>query len=251
MAGSHGSATLFPPLLPGVTFRAPWWGTGAPDTARSPRIDHRPHDITQPSVAREEAYGAQRETEGQWRYTEDPAKGTEPGGSAAGGVVFLPPETSLRDAGTDFVRNGITKSTAYRVLVPGTRLAFGLPDLATGAVKKAISIDADANGKVTVRSHDAAGTATDVITIENGIVTLSEGVNLATGATTGSKVGNAADQKVGFHGVAPTAQETGWTAPTGGSGRKQLAVGVDLLTETQDTLASLMTWARTKGFHAT
>jgi len=224
-------------------------GVGLPDHAHGwiPPPAKEEFDKTAPATLKIVAYGKQKG--GQFDRTEEPGGATRyAGGTADGGVVLLPPEVTMLDEDEDYAPEGTAVSSSYLVAAPGVRVAFGKPDTATGGAKDAISVEADATGRVTVRAHAADGTETTILEIDNGIVRLADGTNVQTGSATGSKIGSDASQKVGFHGATPTTQESGWTLPSGGSGRKSLAVGVDTLEETQDTLASLIDWARNKGF---
>ena len=48
-------------------------------------------------------------------------------------------------------------------------------------------------------------------------IQLLDGRNIQTGITTGTKIGTATDQKLGFFGETPVAQQGAITAPSGGS----------------------------------
>lgn len=49
------------------------------------------------------------------------------------------------------------------------------------------------------------------------LIQILDGRNIQTGRTTGTSIGTATDQKVSVYGVAPVAQQTAITAPSGGA----------------------------------
>ena len=49
------------------------------------------------------------------------------------------------------------------------------------------------------------------------LMQLLDGRNIQTGTTTGTMIGTASDQKIGFFGHAPVAQQSGISAPSGGT----------------------------------
>lgn len=188
------------------------FGAGLQDFSHGfiPPANKEALDLTAPATLKIVAYGKQKGT--QFERTTERGQTRYSGGTADGGIVLLPPEVSTHDEDEDYDPEGVEKSAAYVVAAPGVRVAFGKPDRAGGGAKDAISVEADATGLVTVRSHDANGTATDILHIDNGVVRLAEGTNVETGTATGTKIGTSSGQKIGFHNATPQAQDTGWTA---------------------------------------
>jgi hypothetical protein len=92
-----------------------------PETEEEAQRDHD----RRPAVVRVEAWGAQSGRE--WTYTEDPSSSRVPGGTSAGGIVFMPPELDLADRGDDLAPTGVSTSTGYVAMAPGVYLGFGVP----------------------------------------------------------------------------------------------------------------------------
>jgi hypothetical protein len=70
--------------------------------------------------------------------------------------------------------------------------------------------------------------------------TLAEGANIATGTVTGTKIGTAANQRIGFWGVAPAAQNPGWSVSAAYSSVRVFNPNSTTLTEVAKVLATLV-----------
>jgi hypothetical protein len=70
--------------------------------------------------------------------------------------------------------------------------------------------------------------------------TFAEGANIATGATTGTKIGTAATQKLGFWNATPVTQNTGWSITGGYAADKSMNPESTTLTEVARLLGTLV-----------
>ena len=114
-----------------------------------------------PSVARLEAFGHQNPQEHRgpycpgWNYTAgDEPDGTHKGRNECktsnGGVVFMPPQYGVENY-AGLISDPTAESTSSFIFAPGTKLAFGLPDLETG--KLSTTEYETANGGFSVYVH--------------------------------------------------------------------------------------------------
>lgn len=88
------------------------------------------------------------------------------------------------------------------------------------------TFEADAAGSVPLTVKGAASQSAAILEVRSssaalatfgtGAVTLAEGYNIAAGSTTGTKIGTATTQKLGFFNAAPIVRPAAITAPTGG-----------------------------------
>ena len=69
---------------------------------------------------------------GDWRYTHKPNQAMFRGGTAQGGVAFMPPEIDMAHSIDDFSPAGILQSTVHVVALPGVFWGAGLPDTIEG-----------------------------------------------------------------------------------------------------------------------
>lgn len=88
------------------------------------------------------------------------------------------------------------KNVLLKVLTP----AVG--SLASGTAGRVVYYDA--NGRLTGEAALAYDASTDTLSLKN--VTVADEGNIAVNGTTGTKIGTAADQKLGFFGVTPVVQ---------------------------------------------
>jgi len=64
-----------------------------------------------------------------------------------------------------------------------------------------------------------AGGSTRIQLVSGGAITITDGVNIALGTTTGTKIGTATTQKLGFFNATPVVRQTApAAAPAGGTG---------------------------------
>lgn len=75
----------------------------------------------------------------------------------------------------------------------------------------------------------------------SGYLQMAEGHHIQTGTTTGTKIGTAASQKLGFFNATPIIQPAGWAAPTGTLARTTFASDTATLTQVAQRLAALIT----------
>ncbi len=130
------TATTMQTAFPVILFRPQKQFTGVSSlraNSRPTRGDLKSVDGFSPIVGRLEAYGKQF-SDGDFDYTEQPCDGRWRGGSAAGGVMFLPAELDSADSASTFSPSGRPLSTAHFVFAPGTVTAWGLPDTVSGAI---------------------------------------------------------------------------------------------------------------------
>jgi len=147
---------------PALSFTAQNQTDGEPDIAHTQMVDPSiltNYYRTSPLVARLEAFGHQSGNE--WTYTQNPAKSTYVGGTASGGIVFLPPEITLEFNAVDLAPPWATQSTSYFVAAPGTYFAAGLPELATGGLKTGWRWGVDTAGALNWSTMSATGVATE------------------------------------------------------------------------------------------
>jgi hypothetical protein len=123
----------------------------------------------------------------------------------------------LQKAGTDYGLVFLADATDFQVM------AFTNP--AKAVYYQYIMSDNTSSATIKFRNGNGTGDAwsadnTGLVTFPNGI-TVSDAKNIAVGSTTGTKIGTATTQKLGFFNAAPVAQQatTGTTAGfTAGSG---------------------------------
>ena len=164
-------------------------------------------DAETPVVCHVEVYGAQGGTTGVGRLNGAAGAGSPwiktmipgqryPGGTAAGGLCFLPPEVSLTDMVSSLAPKGVTLSAATFCFARGTYAAWGLPNLATGGVYSGWRASGDANGNLLLDKIDSTAatvlsmypmgtiytTATQTATIANMVETTLASYTLAAGA---------------------------------------------------------------------
>lgn len=117
-----------------------------------------------PAVYRLEAFGKQ--TAGEWNYTQNPSKSRNPGGTAQGGLVFMPPEFDITDNVDSFSRAASilpSTSTPYFIGTPGTYWGAGIPVPSTGGIKTGYSWGINTSGDLLYAAVDASGTATTTL----------------------------------------------------------------------------------------
>jgi hypothetical protein len=68
-----------------------------------------------------------------------------------------------------------------------------------------------------------------------------DGKNIQTGRTTGTKIGTAADQKIGFYGKTPIVQQASISGPSGGA---------NIDSEARSVINAILTTLRNPGFIA-
>ncbi len=135
----------------------------------------RAYDLETPVVARLEPYGATGGTAGVGTFDGSAGAGTPwtrnfepgqrfPGGTMAGGLMFLPPELSGSDRLSGFAPSGVTLSTPHFTFGPSTYLALGLPDYKTGGIVSGHRARETA-AALTVQRVSASGVATDQVNL--------------------------------------------------------------------------------------
>lgn len=143
--------------------------------------------------------------------------------------TFLYCPESTADTGAAIGMGGHTGSSLYRAYgyIAGRKL--------NGSVN-------DTSGYLQFATHKNGVGMREWLRLDaDGLVTLSDGANLAVNATTGTKIGTAATQKLGFWGATPIVRPTGWAAPSGTLTRTTFVGGAATLNETSERLAALIT----------
>jgi len=153
----------------------------------------RADGATRPAVARIEAWGA--EVGETWGYTQRPGYSSVPGGTAAGGWAFMPPEVRMDDRADSFAPAGVTASSAYFAFVPGAYAAWGVPssdgDLSDGAWREGSS------GTSLILQSKVSGSWVTHLTIpQSGPVDFAYGVALNVTATIANYVALTTDNVI-------------------------------------------------------
>lgn len=218
---------------PGWLSRPQRWSTGSPDT----RYGAGWGDVeavaaverTTPIVQRRFAVGAQGGLVGgpymdgssgteagatPWIYTQAPGASRHVGGTASGAEWIGPPEVDGSDIDQSFAPAGLTLSTTYLGVLPGAYFAAGVPELATGGVRNGWSWGAPA-GDLTFGVHGSTGTRTTKLTLATAAFTVADAVDLVFGSSTGTKIGTATGQKLGFFAATPVTQRSATGTATG------------------------------------
>lgn len=252
-------------VVPALSFRPQLLGDGLPDITTNVQAsadDVREYHETAPVIVRMVAFGQQtggpaggdvyavtagdHETgDAPFNYTQEPGTSRSQGGTAPGIVAFIPPETDATDIDEDFAPDNVTLSESFVTMAPGTRFAFGAPDVRSGKVRNGVSIKPIAGG-IEVYAHDANGDETIQFTVTDGQVEFDDGINLKFGTSSGSQIGESGTELIGFHGSAPTAQDTGWSV-TGGSTDRALDAGSPTAADNANVLGTLINTLIAKG----
>lgn len=124
---------------PGMLFRNPVRVTGEPG----------------PASLRAEAFGSMTGAY-SYSYTQEEDTGMWAGGTTAGGVVLLPPESDMYEVGYDFAVPGRVYSSCYFVAGPGVRFAAGNPYPNNGSVASGYSWGATAS-ELVFNTHGTTG----------------------------------------------------------------------------------------------
>ncbi len=157
-------------LLISQSFRAFPWREGCVDPrfkARPSVEDTRWLDQTCPLVMRVDTFGAQGADEGEWNYTARPlGSGSHIGGSANGGIIFLPPEVGMEDRGESLAPGSRTISSSLVLAGPGVSWGAGIPDVTDGSISDGVIWTADASDNL-LFTVAKAGVETDAFRIAN------------------------------------------------------------------------------------
>jgi len=98
-------------------------------------------------------------------------------------------------------------SVATGMNVKGNAAGSGVAEAVTSSTtNESLTIDAKGSGTITLN-----GTATGAVVIGNGL-NITDATNVVLGSTTGTKIGTATTQKLGFFGSTPVVQQAGATA---------------------------------------
>ena len=142
VGGSHGAVSLLQIYHPtmegfsGISFRPQQWTMGAQSTIHDRASSDSVHcaEQTLPQVLAAHAFGGVN-TAGEFAHVGDPRTSRARGGTAFGGVMFVPPEFEPEDylfeTGLD-VDSPATESVV--LATPGTSFAIGKPTRAGGVV---------------------------------------------------------------------------------------------------------------------
>ncbi len=172
-APRFGAGTPNEIMAPAMSFRPQRIQDGEPDLRFDHAVsmgDRARYNREAPTTIRMESFGAQGgdpsapylAQRSDWRYTQEPGRSRAPAGTAAGGIVFLPPEVDLSDVDDDFAPEGLDLSASLVVVGPRTRFGAGSPELAGGGLRTGYTWGVDpATGDLVFWRHDAAGVATE------------------------------------------------------------------------------------------
>jgi hypothetical protein len=200
--------TLFRPMAQGfasVNFRPQLTVNGYPNFEHNPQLPPSMYfndEAVRPQVLTMRAWGAQSNSEGEFRYVESPALSRARGGTGDGGVIFSPPRFELEDyydvgAGKQDVTDTTSAyaTTSYVLASPGVSYALGLPNKDGTLKANAVTIAQEPttvysplvithNGAEVLRAFDDG---TDVIVSlaagGNGAVTMPNGTTAQRPAT--------------------------------------------------------------------
>lgn len=125
-------------------------------------------DRRRPVVLRAAAFGA--EADGEWVHAEDPLTGRHKGGTAAGGLVFMPAACDLLDHEEDFDPVGATVTDAYVTAAPGVYWATGTPDVEAGDLDDGAYRWAPDSAGLLVVGHKSSGSWTDIVKIDENAI---------------------------------------------------------------------------------
>lgn len=205
--------------------------------------------------------------------------------TATGGILFGTDVTLYRSAPNvlttdDTFTSGVTVQAALSKTVGGFRHGPSGPIWVAGTGTPESSVTAPI-GSIYSRTDGAAGTAfyrketgvgatgwtavagggggvtsvdsrTGVVTLTDKYLqlsggTMAEAANIALGATTGTKIGTAITQKLGFWNSAPVIQNTGWSVTAGYTTDKAFNPESTTLTEVARALGTLIDTMKTYG----
>lgn len=115
-----------------------------------------------------------------------------------------------------------------------------------GAVGESLVIDPGLNASSAVGGIYLGVTRPSTVFF-GGAVSLADSVNIIAGTTTGSQIGTATTQKLGFWGATPVAKPADWATPSGTLARTTFASDSASLNDVAQRLAALITDLRTLG----
>lgn len=145
-----------------------------------------------------------------------PGKGT--GTGTPGNVVIQAAPTAASGDNAHVPATVATISSAGLAMASGKTITGEavIGGTAVGADLTLQSTSGVGDGTDTVIVKVGNNGATTVATFGAGTITLADAVNLVVNATTGTKIGTSASQKIGFFNATPVVQRTFIAAPTGG-----------------------------------
>lgn len=154
---------------------------------------------TTPAVGRWDSWGA--ETGDGWVYTQQPGYSRVPGGTAAGGMLWTPPEVDQADADDSYAPSGVDVSTSYLGWGYGGFAAWGAKGTAGDMAEN--SIRAGMVGTNLVWAHRGASSWSTILAMDSSGLLISGALGVG---------GN-----VGFFATSPTTQPAPIANATGGA----------------------------------
>lgn len=144
-----------------ISFRAPRWQTSAPNMVHSPQTRQIMDDESRvaPVVLRTETF-AKQVSGGRPVYTQPPGSSRYQGGTADGGLWFMPPEVGGEDRDDALAPSGRSISTSVLGIGAGVRLGFGAPHIDTGHIVNGHWLKDD-GGDLVVEKLNASGSPTE------------------------------------------------------------------------------------------
>jgi hypothetical protein len=120
--------------------------------------------------------------------------------------------------------------------------------ITTGAARKEFTLNdiALTTGRIPFTTTNGRLTDSSNLQFASSTLTFGEAINLAVGTTTGTKIGTATTQKLGFWNATPVVQNTGWTM-TNVTSDKVLDADATSINELADVVATLIDTLKSYG----
>jgi hypothetical protein len=135
-----------------IAFRPQLWLNNSPRFETNPQILAvlvQRDELVRPQVLAMRAWGGQSLATGDYTYVQTPTTSRARGGTANGGVMFMPPRFEMEDYyGVNSTQSvttttGVNATTSYVLAAPGVAFALGLPRADGTLLSKAVTIAQD------------------------------------------------------------------------------------------------------------
>lgn len=156
--------------------------------------------------------------------------------------------TSFRAANFVATANGLQNSSTFnnafiRVPTTGTEIKRNIAD--ANPTLKVMQEHASSTGDIQQWLNSTTNVVLRVTRL--GVLTFAEASDIAAGTTTGTKIGTAATQKLGFWNATPVVRPTGWGAPTGTPTRTTFATSTVTTAQLAERVKALIDDLTTEG----